>query len=61
MGGKSTDPGATVSDDFESYCQTQDLIDEAYKNQDEWISKAILSVSRMGFFTSGMYIIVWSI
>ena len=41
-----------VSDDFDSYLQTQDLIDESYKNQDEWVSKCITSVSRMGFFTS---------
>ncbi|KAL2431797.1 Glycogen phosphorylase [Exophiala dermatitidis] len=41
-----------VSDDFHSYCQTQQLIDEAYRNQDEWLSKSILSVARMGFFTS---------
>ena len=43
---------SVVSDDFDSYCKTQDLIDEQYKNQDEWISKCILSVARMGFFTS---------
>lgn len=41
-----------VSDDFHSYNQTQALVDEAYKNQDEWISKCITSVSRMGFFSS---------
>jgi len=41
-----------VSDDFNSYCKTQDLIDETYKNQEEWISKSITSVARMGFFTS---------
>lgn len=41
-----------VSDDFDSYCKTHDLIDEAYKNQEEWISKCILAVARMGFFTS---------
>lgn len=41
-----------VSDDFASYCKTQDLIDETYKNQDEWVSKTITSVARMGFFTS---------
>lgn len=41
-----------VSDDFHSYCQTQDLVDEAYKNQDEWLSKTITSVARMGFFSS---------
>jgi starch phosphorylase len=41
-----------VSDDFHSYIQTQALVDEAYKNQDEWITKTILSVARMGFFSS---------
>ncbi|KAN0104696.1 glycosyltransferase [Hyaloscypha variabilis] len=41
-----------VSDDFHSYNQTQALVDEAYKNQDEWVSKCITSVSRMGFFSS---------
>jgi glycogen phosphorylase len=41
-----------VSDDFNSYCQTQALIDEAYRNQDEWLTKCITSVSRMGFFSS---------
>ncbi|RDW79616.1 alpha-1,4 glucan phosphorylase [Coleophoma cylindrospora] len=41
-----------VSDDFLSYIQTQDLVDQAYKNQDEWVSKCIISVARMGFFSS---------
>jgi len=41
-----------VSDDFHSYNQTQALVDEAYKNQDEWVSKCIISVARMGFFSS---------
>jgi starch phosphorylase len=41
-----------VSDDFHSYIQTQALVDEAYKNQDEWVTKCIQSVSRMGFFSS---------
>jgi glycogen phosphorylase len=41
-----------VSDDFHSYVQTQALVDEAYKNQDEWLSKCITSVARMGFFSS---------
>jgi len=41
-----------VSDDFHSYIQTQALVDEAYKNQDEWTSKTITSVARMGFFSS---------
>lgn len=41
-----------VSDDFNAYLQTQGLVDEAYKNQDEWVSKCITSVARMGFFSS---------
>lgn len=41
-----------VSDDFHSYIQTQALVDEAYKDQEEWTSKTIISVSRMGFFSS---------
>jgi starch phosphorylase len=41
-----------VSDDFQSYLETQDLIDVAYKNQDEWVTKCITSVARMGFFSS---------
>lgn len=41
-----------VSDDFRSYIQTHALVDEAYKNQDEWAEKTIMSVARMGFFSS---------
>jgi starch phosphorylase len=41
-----------VSDDFHSYVETHKLVDEAYRNQEEWISKCITSVARMGFFTS---------
>lgn len=41
-----------VSDDFKSYVETQKLIDEAYKNQEEWLTKTITVVARMGFFSS---------
>ncbi|KAK0712261.1 glycosyl transferase [Apiosordaria backusii] len=41
-----------VSDDFHSYVETQALVDEAYRNQEEWITKCITSVARMGFFSS---------
>ena len=41
-----------VSDDFHSYIETHALVDEAYRNQDEWITKTITSVARMGFFSS---------
>jgi starch phosphorylase len=32
--------------------QTQELVDQAYKDQGEWVGKCILAVARMGFFTS---------
>lgn len=41
-----------VSDDFHSYIETHHLVDESYKNQEEWITKSITSVARMGFFSS---------
>ncbi|KAI9876732.1 MAG: Non-essential glycogen phosphorylase [Pleopsidium flavum] len=41
-----------VSDDFHSYIETHALVDEAYKNQEEWLVKTITSVARMGFFSS---------
>lgn len=41
-----------VSDDFASYCKTQELIDEAYRDQEQWLTKCITSVARMGFFSS---------
>jgi glycogen phosphorylase len=41
-----------VSDDFHSYVETQALVDEAYKDQEGWITKTITSVARMGFFSS---------
>lgn len=41
-----------VSDDFASYLETQELIDESYKNTEEWTTKAISTVARMGFFSS---------
>lgn len=42
-----------VSDDFESYIATQELVDEVYhKDKKEWLKKSILSVSSTGFFSS---------
>ncbi|KAI5463188.1 family 35 glycosyltransferase [Mariannaea sp. PMI_226] len=55
-----------VSDDFHSYIQTHELVDEAYRNQEEWIKKSIISVARMGFFSSDRCIneyadMIWNI
>lgn len=41
-----------MSDDFRSYLTTQELVDEAFRDQDEWIAKSITSVARMGFFST---------
>jgi starch phosphorylase len=41
-----------VSDDFHSYLETHALVDEAYRDQEQWLTKCITSVARMGFFSS---------
>ena len=41
-----------VSDDFNSYIKTHELVDEAFKDQEAWLEKCITSVARMGFFSS---------
>ena len=41
-----------VSDDFRSYLDTQELVDDAFKDQDGWVAKCVTSVARMGFFSS---------
>ncbi|CAG8474946.1 1858_t:CDS:10 [Acaulospora colombiana] len=41
-----------ISDDFDSYLKTQDLVDEAYNKKEEWTVKSILCTARMGKFSS---------
>lgn len=41
-----------VSDDFNSYVTTHEMVDEAFKNREEWLAKSITSVARMGFFST---------
>ncbi|KAK2801430.1 Non-essential glycogen phosphorylase [Onygenales sp. PD_10] len=41
-----------VSDDFHAYITTQDMVDEAYRDKGGWLEKSILSVARMGFFST---------
>lgn len=41
-----------VSDDFNSYITTHEMVDEAFRNREEWLAKSISSVARMGFFST---------
>ncbi|CAI2192998.1 4705_t:CDS:10, partial [Funneliformis geosporum] len=41
-----------ISDDFESYLNAQNLVDEAYKDQEGWSKKSILCAANMGKFSS---------
>eukprot|EP01025_Chloroclados_australasicus_P047355 TRINITY_DN52908_c0_g1_i1.p3 TRINITY_DN52908_c0_g1~~TRINITY_DN52908_c0_g1_i1.p3 ORF type:complete len:153 (-),score=25.12 TRINITY_DN52908_c0_g1_i1:223-681(-) len=41
-----------VANDFMDYIQTQDKVDEAYKDQKRWNKMSILSTAGSGFFSS---------
>lgn len=41
-----------VSDDFNSYITTQELVDEAFADKEYWARRSITSVARMGFFSA---------
>ncbi len=38
--------------DFDKYIECQKLVDENYKDQDNWTKKSILNVANMGYFSS---------
>ena len=38
--------------DFDSYLEAQARVEETYANAEEWNTKAILNVARMGYFSS---------
>ncbi|KAF8457595.1 glycogen phosphorylase-like protein [Kalaharituber pfeilii] len=55
-----------VSDDFQSYIDAQELVDELFVDKDAWAERSILAVARMGFFSSDRTIVeyaeqIWNI
>jgi len=36
-----------LSDDFDSYMAALDLVDEAYKDKDEWVKKSIRTTAKV--------------
>jgi starch phosphorylase len=49
-----------VCHDFYSYIEAQKAVDEAYSDINEWYRKALISISRMGFFSSDRSILDYS-
>jgi starch phosphorylase len=49
-----------VSSDFDSYLEAQRAVDEAYLNRTKWYTKTLISISRMGFFSSDRSILDYS-
>ncbi|WP_332694014.1 glycogen/starch/alpha-glucan phosphorylase [Halalkalibacter lacteus] len=41
-----------VLKDFDSYIETQNLVDQTYQNQSEWLSKSIVNIGHSGAFSS---------
>ena len=38
--------------DYETYLQAQDRVDQAYRDRDDWVRKAIINTARVGKFSS---------
>ncbi len=49
--GNRPDPYYVLAD-FDAYCKAQEAAEECYRNQDEWVKKAILNVACSGTFSS---------
>jgi starch phosphorylase len=55
-----------ISEDFDSYLQAQEIVDEAYQDRTSWIKKSIRTVALMGKFSSDRAILqyaeeIWNI
>jgi starch phosphorylase len=46
--------------DFRSYMDTQDKVDELFRDSDKWTKQAIINVARMGKFSSDRTIIQYA-
>jgi len=50
-----------ISDDFDSYLQAQQMVDDAYqKDPVEWIKKSINTTAKMGKFSSDRSIMTYA-
>ncbi|CED85357.1 glycosyltransferase family 35 protein [Phaffia rhodozyma] len=45
-----------VADDFDSYIAAQKLVDDTFKDQEQWVKRSITTVSRMGKFNSDRFV-----
>ncbi|MEI8122801.1 MAG: glycogen/starch/alpha-glucan phosphorylase, partial [bacterium] len=46
--------------DFQSYIQTQKIVDETYRDQDKWDRMVVMNIANMGKFSSDRTIMEYS-
>jgi len=49
-----------LTDDFDSYLQALEMVDEAYLDREEWIKKSIRTTAKMGKFSSDRAILEYA-
>ncbi|MRH43499.1 glycogen/starch/alpha-glucan family phosphorylase [Aquibacillus halophilus] len=48
----STNDPYFILEDFDSYVETQQLVDQAYRNNNKWLSKSLVNIAHSGKFSS---------
>ncbi|GAE94266.1 glycogen phosphorylase [Gracilibacillus boraciitolerans JCM 21714] len=48
----STNDPYFILKDFDCYVETQQLVDQAYRSQDKWLSKSLINIAHSGKFSS---------